>query len=292
MSKYITSIKPAPFILETKINHPVFNAFVLPFYADKFKLYPDLFTLEDVKITRLFKSNFDLEVVYMCSKDIQVIVFDIDGTLYPLQGIAELNFYNATNFLSDKLKITTCEASEMLKANGILPYASKKNNSITQYILSLGFSSMCWNNYRLAHYPIEHIDVENSVNIEILYQLKKYYKLIALSSNMYAISCKILDKIGIDKNVFNNIFCLDKTPLQASTFSKKEVLSYISITMNIPYSSILSIGDRFSSDIEPILELGGKGALVSGPQDISEIADVLLGICPQKNNLRWDFYAK
>ena len=71
-----------------------------------------------------------------------------------------------------------------------------------------------------------------------------------------------------------NIYCTDNNPGR-NPFSKTSAFEGIITKTGTAPEKVLSIGDRYSTDIEPLLNLGGHGVLVSGPEDLQKVYDEL-----------------
>ena len=78
---------------------------------------------------------------------------------------------------------------------------------------------------------------------------------------------RILEKIGIGRSCFAQIICND-SDFSEQPFSKEEIFKRLLDRYSLPLQQAFSIGDRYLTDIEPMLKLGGSGVLVSSPESL------------------------
>lgn len=218
--------------------------------------------------------------------NIKLIVFDIDGTFYPLKYVQRKNYDNAKRFLSKKLNKTEKETELLFAQNSIFPYQTPTNRSITAFVLSQGVSLEEWNSYRNRNFSFTQIPLSECVRPQDFSALYDKYVLVTLSSNTIRSVKIVLQTLQLE-HFFSDVFCIDQTPFDNNTeFSKKEIIKYASEKYHVPLSSVLSVGDRFNTDIVPVLELGGVGLLVSKPSAISLISPLLDGELSSSEELK------
>ena len=86
---------------------------------------------------------------------------------------------------------------------------------------------------------------------------------------------RILDELCIKKDIFRNIYTSEDMYISAVKKGKEYIYSLISKKERLQYKNMLSVGDRYSVDILPLLQQGGSGILVKSPSEISMIQSIL-----------------
>lgn len=221
---------------------------------------------------------------------IKILILDVDGTLYPLEKVMKQNFQNGAFFLAKRKKISAEEAEKELLDYGIKPYADSQNKSITAYILSQGIQLEEWNEYRNNKYTLAQVNKGECVNPECIHLLSDKYHIAVLSSNSYVNVKKTLEYIGISEHWFYKVVCLDNNCRNIGIFDKHLEMSVLVKESNAEFSEMLSIGDRYKTDIEPALSLGGNGILVSSPKALEEVAEKLISGKMLLSNDRYTIY--
>lgn len=208
--------------------------------------------------------------------NIELIIFDLDGTMYDLSDVVEMNYEIQKKFLAMYKKMSDEDIRDLFKKNDIFSYKTKNAKSATELFLKMGINRKEWNNYREAHFDVCKIRKEKAVDISIIKQYCQIAPLVLLSSNSYNNIVKVLKWLGITDKCFKEIICCDRCK-NLNDFNKKSEIMEITQKYNIEYSKILSIGDRYNTDILPLIEIGGKGILVSHPSDLNNVLAYLNG---------------
>ena len=194
----------------------------------------------------------------------------MDGTLYDLDDVVSMNYDMQVKFLSMKRNMSREETVSYLAENRIFPTITKESKSATELFLQIGLDKKEWTEYREDHFNVFKIKKENAVDDAVIHDFANYGKLVLLTSNSYANIQRILDYLEISLDNFSEVICSDHFPY-SEPFKKKMAMKYLSKKYNVSFQSVLSIGDRFSTDIQPILELGGKGILVTKPSSLNTL---------------------
>lgn len=189
---------------------------------------------------------------------VQGIIFDLDGTLYPLSDVLQMAYDMQVSFLASMLHISKSAAVKYLEEHHIYPTIRKDSHSATELFHELGLDKSAWSTWRERRFDVTKIHRETATTSEILYRFREFGPLILLSSNSYTIIQKILQHIQVVPAVFDKIICSDRYPCKGS-FHKKQAMVAVLELFGIDGPSLLSIGDRYETDIAPILELGGMG---------------------------------
>lgn len=199
----------------------------------------------------------------------------MDGTLYDIGDLIKHNFNQETIFLMDKLNVTKDEAEKMLTDNHIYPYVAKDAKSCTEYFLSLGLNIDEWNKIRSKDMPVDNINSENSVSIDTVNEYRKYAHTVLVSNNTRSNICAILNHLNISEDCFDMIIAKDSSGIY--TPDKTDNFKKAADSFNVAYKDVLSIGDRYNTDLLPILNLGGKGLWVTGPKGVKEGLEIFDG---------------
>lgn len=206
---------------------------------------------------------------------IELIVFDIDGTLYDLNDVITMNYKIQVDFISESFGWAQEKTKKFFSENNIYSFISDNSRSATELFIRLGLSREDWNVYREEHFDVNAINKEKAVTNTIIREFSSLCDIILLSSNSYKNIVKILNHINVDINLFSEIVCSDRFPVH-SKFNKKEAFIYLSNTRKIKPANIISIGDRYQTDVKPLLELGGRGIVVSNIKGLKDFYDSIL----------------
>lgn len=197
-------------------------------------------------------------------KNPKLIIFDLDGTFYDINDVIESVYDCQVAFFSALRHISVEVAKDIFTKNCIFPYASPESKSCTEYFERNGIDKWEWAAYRESHFDISKIDVSKAVSPAVIRQYAEAYRICLLSSNTYATIQKILSRLGIDTKLFTRIISSDRF-VSSNKFNKREAMSAIIRDCSLEARECLSIGDRYNTDILPMIELGGSGVLVKAP---------------------------
>ena len=212
----------------------------------------------------------------------RLIIFDMDGTLYDLRDVMDAVYETQVLFLQDRLGYAKDKAIRFLKENDIEPHVTKNSKSATELFLQLGFGRKDWTEYRQERFPIEQIDPSKAVKASLLEGFARLGDTVLLTSNTSLVCGRILARIGLTNTAFRKIVCSDTADV-AMPFNKFQEMK--TLMEEGDHESVLSIGDRYQTDIVPALKLGGCGSLVKGPGSLAKVyVDLELGrleSCPE-----------
>lgn len=204
----------------------------------------------------------------------KLIIFDMDGTLYDLKDVLSATFQMQVKFLSLKLQISERKAISLLEENNVYPEVKKESKSATELFIRMGLDIDEWSQYRDAYFPVESIDVSKSVDNSLLVEFAKMSPLILLSSNSYSCIQRVFSHIDISFDNFTEVICSDHFS-ERKQFTKKGAMLMIKEKYTIGSDDMLSIGDRYKTDIQPMLEIGGSGVLLRRNNYLSHVYDDL-----------------
>lgn len=199
-----------------------------------------------------------------------LILFDVDGTFYDLEDVVRANYDMRADFFAAKKGLTREETERVFARQGILPYKSEKARSATEFFLSSGIDRSAWTAYCDAHTSPAHIDREKAVSNETLRGFAALAPLVLLSSNTRKNIQDTLTWLGIDGALFDDIVC-STAYAGAGPFNKRDVVGILLERYGIPARAALSVGDRYESDILPLLALGGDGILLEKPASLETV---------------------
>ena len=210
-----------------------------------------------------------------------VIVFDFDGTLYDSSGVQELSFRLEHDFLHEHEGMSLDEAHNFLLTNGILTEA----RSATECFLRNGIDPQKWAEYRTKYFDVSCVDPATAVKNEVIAGFRRFGRLILLSSNTLEVMQKIMNYTGLSADIFDEVICSNRNVL-GTRFSKSEVFRSIMPANN----KLLSIGDRYYSDIEPVIKLGGAGILVNAPSSVPYILEDMNNGVIKTDSTKYKYY--
>ena len=199
-------------------------------------------------------------------KNINTYIFDMDGTLYELDGKSG-GFKGST--LEQTVKRNAVEfvmKTEGLSQDGALEIL---NLGLLNTIgLSIFFSEryqITRKDYFNQVWDINPGGIINNfeVPVKVIKEITRLEKrLILLTSSPKIWQEKVIRYLGLD-NVFESIYTGEE-------FGKKDEIFKLLSEKYIP-SEIISIGDQKKTDIDPALEYGIKGILIKNPNDLEKL---------------------
>lgn len=206
----------------------------------------------------------------------RLIIFDVDGTFYDLDDVVEVNYNMQVDFYARQKRLKDDEVRKIFAENRILPYKSEKAKSATEFFLQNGIDRKIWEVYRNSHSSPKSIRKQKAVPNNLLKKYANLTKLVLLSSNTEENIQNTLEWLKIDRTFFDAVFCAS-TELGTKLFSKAEMMKFILQKYGLMAWEVLSIGDRYDTDIAPLLSIGGDGILIHSPQALEEIYNSLVG---------------
>lgn len=214
---------------------------------------------------------------YLIKGDIKVIIFDLDGTLYPYSFYEKQYYEFSINTIINLFGKDKCDAIRILSDYGIYEhYIPDKSRSLTDLVLSKGISIDKWNSYRDKHFVISNLDKAETVKLCTLNGLKEIYKLYLVTNNTMKTTKRILEEIGIKEEIFENIYSSENMYVCKKKKGKEYVYSLIKEKNRLQFENMLAVGDRYNVDLLPLLEQGGSGILIKMPDEIDLIQKILV----------------
>ena len=220
---------------------------------------------------------------------IKLIIFDMDGTLYDLKDVIQMSYNMQVSYFAEKTGQSHEATKTFFAENGLFPDIRKESKSATEMFVRQGLKMEDWSKYRDNNFDVNAIDISKAVKDNLLQKFSEQFVLVLLSSNSYRCIQKVFSHINCSLSHFDEIICSDRYEGHGS-FNKKEAMKLICEKYDIDISNMLSIGDRYKTDIEPFLELGGSGLLIKKNDSLKKILDDLfscnLHSCPEYNYYR------
>jgi len=192
--------------------------------------------------------------------DIEVIGFDLDGTLYPpakeIDGrirmrLAELMFKERP------------EIGSVSKARAVFEEIYERTQSGSRVLRELGYPNpTSIIGQALATANVLDLIEPNPDLVQVLNRINKRYSLFLLTDGPKEQALAKLEKIGIDPQIFKHAFYSD----QPTGFSKAEGTAFGNVLRTMGYSDgkkHLYVGDRAVVDVSPAKEYGIRTVLVS-----------------------------
>lgn len=202
----------------------------------------------------------------------RLIIFDMDGTLYDLSDVMSTVYETQVSFLCERMGWAKGKAIQLLRENDVEPHVTKNSKSATELFMRLGFGRKEWAEYRQKHFPVEKIDSAKAAEPVLIERFAKLGDIVLLTSNTSRVCGGILARIGLAENLFMRIICSDTTGEEIPFDKYHEMKKLMDAHM---YDTLISIGDRYQTDIVPALKLGGCGCLVSGCNSLGKACEDL-----------------
>lgn len=204
------------------------------------------------------------------------IIFDMDGTLYRLDAVLPAVYEIQVDFLKMKKGWTRDAAVSYFNDNCVYPVVAEKSRSATRLFQESGFDLREWNEFREARFPFDAVDVSPAVSEGLMEGFAKLGLCVLVTSNSRKNAEKILEKIDIRTSVFDRIVCNDSVS-SGQPFCKMGIFKSLLDCYSASSQQAISIGDRYLTDIEPMLKLGGHGVLVSAPESLPAVLHDMSG---------------
>ena len=200
----------------------------------------------------------------------KLIIFDLDGTLYDLMDVHGANYLLQVQFVQQQMNLSEADATQLLNNNGVYPIITNQSKSATELFARLELDMDAWKIYRESHFDASAIDKSKSITEDVIRGFAEICPLVLLSSNALQNIVKTLDYLGISSKLFDTIYCSDNTPKNAP-FNKKQAMQIIAERYHVDFRNTLSIGDRYQTDVVPMLELGGHGIVITKPSALQRL---------------------
>ncbi len=212
-------------------------------------------------------------VVYKIPQNLSTIFFDIDSTLYTNSQYAHAqNAVQIQRFANIK-GLDIKAAKEMIDSYRAewAKLHQGKSISLANAMVDFGVSieeSISWRKELII--PEDFLKEDTELQ-KILHQLKQSYTLMCITNNPVSIGRRTLEALGVDQYI-NEIIGLDTSRVSKPDRKPFELALK---RAGCPALECLSVGDRYTIDLEIPLEMGMGGILVDTVQDVYQIPTVL-----------------
>lgn len=197
----------------------------------------------------------------------RLMIFDLDGTLYPHERVAKEYQSCAINLLrergvADPVRAYDAEREKLKAEFG----GESPTNAAT--LLAMGIATQKWIDTKNEHVSSpESYVIKDDELCDLLSRLDPYYQFAVVTDNTRYQTERILRKIGVWDRFVDNIVALDdiKKP-------KPNVEPYREMAerLQVDRSNCIVIGDSYARDLKPAEELGMKTHLVEQPAALHE----------------------
>jgi FMN phosphatase YigB (HAD superfamily) len=204
----------------------------------------------------------------------RLVIFDLDGTLYPREKYAELVLeLIGRGFV--ELRGTTPEYAEQKVAE--LREAMRSDwasTSTTSFVLANGFEVGEWRDFRAVNLAIAAGVSPDDQAVNDLKRLRVMVPIVLLTNNTRGVAEEILDKVGLGTAGFTGV--LSAEDVGGTPKPDPGAFRILLETFGAEAQHAWGVGDRYDIDIEPLQRLGGAGICVDGPADLTEAVDFLI----------------
>lgn len=211
--------------------------------------------------------------LYSIKKNSETIIFDIDSTLYTNKTYASEQIDVQIRFIADEMNMdykVLKKQIESYRNEEALKTGQKQSLGNTLIHFGIPLSKSIELREKLLK-PELYIKKDYRLR-KVLERLKTKYKLITVTNNPYIPAFKTLVAIGI-QDLFIDIISLDKSGVSKPHQKPFELASQ---KAGSPWDKCISVGDRFSVDLEIPLKMGMGGILVTGVEEVYRLPEILL----------------
>lgn len=201
------------------------------------------------------------------------ILFDIDGTLYENPAYVDAQIDTLIRKLAEELGRDPDELSREVEAyrQGEADGSGGRRPSLgTTFKERYGVPierSVAWREALLR--PEEYLQADPELRAAI--EKISHLALCAVTNNPTILGRRTLETLGID-DLIPVVSGLDTASASKPDPRPFEIaLEFLAM----PPGEVLAVGDRFEIDLEPVIELGGAGALIESRRDLLELLEAL-----------------
>lgn len=207
---------------------------------------------------------------------VRSIVFDLDGTLYTCQAIADEIAEAAEILVGQSRGVSRKEGRELIAcARRRLTELLEEEPTLTRTCMELGIEVPAFHRaLRDRVHPERHLDSDPILHA-LLDSLRDLCDLYVYTNNSLPLTQKILALLGVD-GVFKRLYTIEFTGIPKPD---PESLSRVLEDIGGPPETFLFIGDRQQVDLKVPSTLGIPTLLVGETGDLLQIHK-LLGIIP------------
>jgi FMN phosphatase YigB (HAD superfamily) len=202
----------------------------------------------------------------------RALIFDLDNTLYTHAAYAEFQERALIDELARAMGIGAEGAAARIAEMRAEREASGAGaTSLANIFAGLGFdiaTSVRWREETIE--PSEWLRQDKRLDYALA-ELSRRYRLALVTNNPRSVGEKSLEALGV-RSHFAAVVGLDSTMLSKPA---PEPFILAAALLGSAARECVSIGDRYSVDLVPALDLGMGAILVSGAEDIYALPDIL-----------------
>ena len=214
--------------------------------------------------------------IFINNKEIDAVIFDMDGTFYPIEFYQDNYYKFAVLAVKHFLSLSDKDCISYLHNNGIAPNNNPINAaSLTDLILNTGVSLQEWNRFRDENFILTGFKNTETVSLESLIKIAEKADIFIMTNNTDCSTKRILQELCIPRALFKDVVTSQRLVVGNKKMTKEYGYSQLATKYKYHYNQMLAVGDRYFVDIQPLTELGGNGILVEKPTDIDFIADLI-----------------
>jgi FMN phosphatase YigB (HAD superfamily) len=204
----------------------------------------------------------------------RLVIFDLDGTLYPREQYAEQVLAVIGRGFVELRGTTPGYAEEKVAELRARMRADWSGTSTTSFMIGNGSGVEEWRDYREANLSIaDGVRPDGNV-VRALERLRSVVPIVLLSNNTRGSAKAILDRIGVGVGGFTDV--LTAEDVGETPKPNPEAFRVLLSRFELDARHAWSVGDRYDIDIRGLRELGGAGITVDGPADLPAAVDVLI----------------
>lgn len=219
----------------------------------------------------------------------KLVILDMDGTLYDIHDVVGMNYRIVVEFYSTECGLSEAGAEKILAENFILSHVSDKERSATEFFSKSGLDLFKWQAFRTQHFDVEKIDLHKVSDPQLIREFREHGMLVLLTSNSFCNTQKILERIRITTDDFDSVVCSDHNYPYA-IFDKRKAMTNIMEHFDVEPAECISIGDRFQTDVAPMLDIGGAGIQIKTPKALKHVIQFLYGPLKNTDTKMFTFY--
>ncbi len=204
------------------------------------------------------------------------IVFDLDGTLYNHEGIAQEISRGAEDLVARSRGIDPRQAKELIeRAQRRLGEDQEQPPTLTRTCMELGIELAEFHAALQDRVHPERYLHNDPLLFALLDSLREYCSLYVYTNNNLPLTRKILALLGVE-SLFSRLYTIEFT---GAPKPDREAFEKVLEDIGGPPGSFLFVGDRRHVDLQPAAEYGIPVLLVRETADLLQIHK-LLGLVP------------
>ncbi|HEU5421246.1 MAG TPA: HAD family hydrolase [Streptosporangiaceae bacterium] len=196
----------------------------------------------------------------------ELVIFDLDGTLYPRERYVDLVLDVISRGLVELSRATADAARSRVALLRSMMEEDWDGTSTTAFMVAEGVDATEWRDFRTEHLDIASGLTPDDLVVGQIVHLRRHAPVALLTNNTRALTDQILQKIGFPGDAFDAIISAED--VGASPKPSPAAFQAVIGRLGVPARDTWSIGDRYDIDVAPLAALGGAGVTVSGPAEI------------------------